>query len=67
MARWQWVLKELLSRIWFRAALIALMSVVLALAAAVLAPLLPYDLSLKIGANAADNILTILASSMLAW
>lgn len=66
MPRWQWVLKEMLSRIWFRAAMIAILSVVLALAAAGLAPLLPYELSLKIGANAADNILTILASSMLA-
>ncbi|MBW0143868.1 DUF2254 domain-containing protein [Sphingomicrobium sp. B8] len=51
---------------WFRAALIALLSVVLALAAAGIAPIIPYELSLKIGANAADNILTILASSMLA-
>ena len=66
MPRWQWIVKELLSRIWFRAAWIGLLSVILALAAAGLAPLLPYDLSLKIGANAADNILTILASSMLA-
>lgn len=66
MPRWQWIVKELLSRIWFRAALIALLSVALALAAAGLAPILPYDFSLKIGANAADNILTILASSMLA-
>lgn len=66
MPRWQWIVKELLSRIWFRAALIGLLSILLALAAAGLAPLLPYELSLKIGANAADNILTILASSMLA-
>ena len=66
MPRWRWILTELFSRIWFRAALIGGLSVLLALASAGLAPLLPYELSLKIGANAADNILTILASSMLA-
>lgn len=66
MPRWRWILGELFSRIWFRAALIGALSVLLALAAAGLAPLLPYEFSLRIGSNAADNILTILASSMLA-
>ena len=66
MPGWRWIVEELLSRIWFRAAMIALLSVGLALASAGLAPILPYEFSLKIGANAADNILTILASSMLA-
>lgn len=66
MPRWRWLLREIFSRIWFRAALIAGLSVLLALAAAVLAPLIPYRFSIQIGAAAADNILTILASSMLA-
>ncbi|WP_265569511.1 DUF2254 domain-containing protein [Sphingomicrobium nitratireducens] len=66
MPHWRWILRELLSRIWFRAAMIAFLSVLLALSAAALAPIMPYDLSIKIGAKATDNILTILASSMLA-
>lgn len=66
MDRWKWLTERLTRRIWFRATLISIVSVVLALAASWLAPLIPYDISLKIGADAADNILGILASSMLA-
>ncbi|MDQ3075408.1 MAG: DUF2254 domain-containing protein [Pseudomonadota bacterium] len=66
MTQWQWFVRRILRLIWFRAALISLLSIALALVSAWLAPLMPYDLSLKVGAQAADNILTILASSMLA-
>jgi uncharacterized membrane protein len=66
MERWKWIASRLARRIWFRATVISVLSVFLALAASALAPLIPYDLSLKIGAEAVDNILTILASSMLA-
>ncbi|GLR46686.1 DUF2254 family protein [Sphingomonas astaxanthinifaciens] len=60
------VLRKVGKQIGFRAALIAILTVMLALLAAVLAPLILYDLSIKIGADAVDDILTILASSMLA-
>lgn len=53
-------------RIWFRAALFSIFSVALALLAAFVAPFVPYDLSTRIGSDAVDNILQILASSMLA-
>lgn len=66
MAQWHVWLGRIARRIWFRAAIISVLSVVLALASAVLAPLIPYEFSLKIGSDAVDNILTILASSMLA-
>lgn len=66
MPQWRYILQRIIEQIWFRAALIALASVLLALAAALLAPLIPYELSLSIGAGAVDDILTILASSMLA-
>ena len=66
MTQWQWLVRKILRLIWFRAALISLLSIALALVSAWLAPVMPYDLSLKVGAQAADNILTILASSMLA-
>lgn len=66
MDRWKWLTERLTRRIWFRATFISVVSVGLALAASWLAPLIPYDISLKIGAEAADNILGILATSMLA-
>lgn len=66
MPYWRWLASKLTRKIWFRAAMISLLSVAGALASAVLAPFIPYDLSLKIGGKAVDNVLTILASSMLA-
>ncbi|CAN5261993.1 DUF2254 domain-containing protein [soil metagenome] len=65
-SRWQWVVSLLLRRIWFRAALFSIFSVALALLAAFVAPFVPYEISTKIGSGAVDNILEILASSMLA-
>ncbi len=65
-SRWQWVVSLLLRRIWFRAALFSIFSVALALLAAFVAPFVPYDISTKIGSDAVDNILEILATSMLA-
>lgn len=61
----RWV-RRFARRIWFRAAIISVLSVLLALASALLAPFVPYEFSLKIGSDSVDNILTILASSMLA-
>lgn len=66
MPRWRWFLQQMVRRIWFRAAAISGASVILALAAAVLAPIIPYEFSVTMGADAVDDILTILASSMLA-
>jgi uncharacterized membrane protein len=65
-SHWRWAVRLLLRRIWFRAALFSLFAVALALLAAFVAPYVPYDISTKIGSDAVDNILTILASSMLA-
>lgn len=65
-SRWSWVVRLLVRRIWFRAALFSLLAVALALVAAFIAPVIPYEISTKIGAEAVDNILGILASSMLA-
>ncbi len=66
MPRWRWFLQQIVRKIWFRAAAISLFSVLLALAAAGLAPLIPYDFSVEMPADAVDDILAILASSMLA-
>lgn len=65
-SRWRWLVSLLFRRIWFRAALFSLFSIGLALLAAFVAPFVPYDINTKIGSDAVDNILGILASSMLA-
>jgi uncharacterized membrane protein len=65
VSRWQWLIKQLTHRLWFRAALLSFLGLITALLAAVIAPLIPVELSAQIGADAVDNILNILASSML--
>lgn len=64
-SRWFWLLRRLSRRIWVRATLFSLVGVLTALAAIVLSPYIPSDLPTKIGSDAVDNILGIIASSML--
>lgn len=66
IAKWQWLMLQLTRTLWVRAALFSVLALLTALAAIVLAPYIPSDLPAKIGAGAVDNILNILASSMLA-
>lgn len=65
-ARWQWLLSLLTRRLWFRATLISLLAIASAVLSALIAPYVPMGLSAKIGADAVDSILEIMASSMLA-
>ncbi len=64
--RWKWFLIRISKRPWFRASLYSVLGVVTALVALVVAPYIPDDLPAKIGSDAVDNILGVLASSMLA-
>ncbi|WP_439604689.1 DUF2254 family protein, partial [Shinella sp.] len=64
-SRWGWLLSQLGRRMWVRATLFSILAIVTALIAIVLAPFIPGDLSTRIGADAVDNILGIIASSML--
>lgn len=64
--RWQWVLRLLTRRMWFRAALFCLFGGALALAGALAGHAISYTFATKVGAKSVDGILTILASSMLA-
>ncbi len=64
--RGAYLLQQLTRRIWLRASLFSIAGVLTALLAARLAPFIPDELSLTVGGKAVDNILTILASSMLA-
>lgn len=66
MTRWQWLIRLLTRRMWFRAALVCAFGGALALAGALLGHTISYDFAAKIGSQSVDNILTILASSMLA-
>jgi uncharacterized membrane protein len=64
-SRWVWLLSRLVRKIWFRASLFSILAIITALVAIVVSPFIPGDLPTKIGADAVDNILGIIASSML--
>ncbi|MEQ7918462.1 DUF2254 domain-containing protein [Xanthomonas sp. WHRI 1810A] len=66
IARWRWLLHQLTKRLWFRATLFSLLGVATALLAVVFKDFIPESLPAKIGADAVDKILGIIASSMLA-
>lgn len=66
ISKWAWRLRRWSRRLWIRAALISLLAVAAALASLVISPFLPLGLSAQFGADSVDNILTIIASSMLA-
>lgn len=66
MKRWQWAVRLLTRRMWFRAALFCLFAVGLAMVGALLGHMISYDFAAKVGAKSVDNILNVLASSMLA-
>ncbi|MCY0386679.1 DUF2254 domain-containing protein [Robbsia sp. Bb-Pol-6] len=65
-AKWRWIARRIFKRIWFRATLFSLLGVVSALVSVGLRQYIPDSMSTKIGADAVDNILGIIASSMLA-
>lgn len=64
-SKWVWLISRVARRIWFRATLFSILAVATALIAIVAAPYIPPGLSTQIGADAVDNILGIIASSML--
>lgn len=66
MARWTYILRRLLGKLWLRAALLSLGGVVLALLGAVLSPAIEQEIGVELGQDAVGSILSIMASSMLA-
>ncbi len=64
-SKWQWHLLRLWRALSVRAALFAVLGIAASLASLVVEPWLPIDLATKIGADALESILTIIASSML--
>ncbi|WP_144186316.1 DUF2254 domain-containing protein [Elioraea rosea] len=66
LARWQWLAIVVSRQFWFRAALFSLAGIVAAVSGIVLAPFVPDSMTTKIGASVIDDILNLLANSMLA-
>ena len=66
MRRWQWALRLVTRRMWFRAALFCVFAVALALASALAGHMISYSFAARIGSKSVDGILNLLASSMLA-
>ena len=66
MSRWRWLLTLLSRKLWLRVSVMALIGVATAAAGIVFAPYVPEAWTIKIGAQAIDGILNVLASSMLA-
>lgn len=66
MSRWLWFFIELSNRLWLRASIYGIGAVITALASIYAKRYIPYDIPQKIGVDAVDGLLNILASSMLA-
>lgn len=66
MSKTQWLLRRLTKQLWFRSSLFAVLAVITALVAIAVKPFIPASVSGLIGSEAVDEILAILASSMLA-
>ncbi|MCP5623871.1 DUF2254 domain-containing protein, partial [Klebsiella pneumoniae] len=65
ISRWKWMLKQTIKKLWFRATLFAIVAIITALLSILFKSMIPESVSVKVGAEAVDNILNILASSML--
>jgi len=65
-SKWQWVLGHLTRTLWVRATMYAVLAVIAALLATTADRLVPFELPFFIETSTIDDILGILASSMLA-
>jgi uncharacterized membrane protein len=65
-SRWRWVLRQLSRKLWVHVSLYCLGAIGISVAGILLDPYIPTHWSTDLGADALDDILNILASSMLA-
>ncbi len=65
LTRWQWIVKQLHRTLWLRAASVGLLGILSALLALPVQSLITEPLPFIIGSSAVENILNILATSML--
>ena len=61
MTQWTWILSRIVRQVWFREAIISLLSVALAILAAFVTPYLPYTFDADIGQQSVGTILQIMA------
>jgi uncharacterized membrane protein len=66
ISKWRWLLGQLGSKLWLRAALFALVGVLTALLGVAADAFLPPETPVLVGADAVGSVLNVLASSMLA-
>ncbi|TKI04683.1 DUF2254 domain-containing protein [Martelella alba] len=66
MRRWQWLIAQVMKRLWVKATLIGALGILAALIAAVMERFITWKIPGIISAEAVDSLLTIIASSMLA-
>lgn len=66
MSKWNWIVLQLTRKLWFRSSLFAILAVITALVSIALKPFIPLSVTGVTGTDAVDQILKILASSMLA-
>ncbi|BDC50376.1 hypothetical protein F183_A26920 [Bryobacterales bacterium F-183] len=66
MSKLEWILRQLSGKLWIRSALFCVLGAATALVAFLVKDLIPQDVPRKIGADAVDSILHIIANSMLA-
>ncbi|MAS86986.1 MAG: hypothetical protein CMH30_03280 [Micavibrio sp.] len=66
LGKWQWIFKQLTSRLWLRASFFCLIAIAAALLGFILKNYIPSGLAQDIGADAVSDVLNIIASSMLA-
>ena len=66
LSKWQWILGHLTRALWLRASVMALLAVLVIFAAMGADRFLPFSLPFEVEQSTIDNILNILASSMLA-
>ena len=65
MSYWRWVVVQVTGRLWFWAAIYASGAILTALLAIWLTPFIPDAVSAEMGADSVEDVLSILASSML--
>ncbi len=65
ISRWEWLLKQVSRQLWLRVTIIATIGVLTAVSGIILGPYVPLAWTPRIGPNAIDAILQVLASSML--
>lgn len=56
ISRWQWILKQTFKKLWFRATLFAIVAIITALLSILFKSMIPESVSVKVGAEAVDNI-----------